>query len=245
MIRWLSNWPEVWSAYRSARPLPPLKFRSGLTLHHGPHDSPVAVLHEIFGERQYSRHLEGPLDGLMIDLGANIGGVAVDYAKRSRLLRVHAYEPNPSTNSVLRHNVEANGLTDRVTVYQEAVGRERGELTIWTNMHSMMVTGYSKTPPLPGAVATRVDLIDLNEVVRRAGGGPVTLLKMDTEGAEADTLEGATPSTLEAIRQIILEYHDSLCPDALSRCKKVLEGAGFRCLVRPFSAKQGLLYARR
>lgn len=245
MIRWLSNWREVWSAYRADLPLPPLNLRSGVVLHHGPHDSPVATLHEVFGERQYDRHIEGPSEGVMIDLGANIGAVTLDWASRSRRLRVHAYEPNPLTNGVLRRNVEANGLADRVTVYDEAVGREAGELRLWTNMHSMMVTAYSDAPPSRGAVATRVPLIDLNEVVRRAGGVPVELLKMDTEGAEADTLEVATPATLGAIRQVILEYHDLLCPDALARCRKVLEQGGFQCLVHPFNASQGLIYARR
>lgn len=245
MIRRLSNWREVWSSYRVNSPLPPLRFRSGVTLQHGPHDSPVAALHEVFGERQYRRHIEGPVEGVMIDLGANIGAVTLDWASRSRGLRVHAYEPNPATNGVLRRNVEANGLADRVTVFDEAVGRGSGELRLWTNIHSMVVTGYSDGPPLRGAVATRVPLIDLNEVVRRVGGATVALLKMDTEGAEADTLEVATPATLGAIRQMIVEYHEVRCPEALARCKKVLERAGFRCLVRPFNENQGLIYARR
>lgn len=245
MFRWLSNWREVWSCYRVARPLPPLRFRSGLTLYHGPHDSPVALLHEVFGERQYRLHLDGPVEGVMIDLGANIGAVTLDWASRSRRLRVHAYEPNPSTNEALRRNVEANGLADRVFVHEEAVGREPGELKLWMNINSMTSTGYSDSPPAPEAVAARVPLIDLNEAVRRTGGEPVALLKIDTEGAEADTLEGATPATLGAIRQVILEYHSHLCPDAVARCRRVLERAGFRCLVRPINANHGLIYARR
>lgn len=245
MARHLSNWRAVWSSYRARRPLPPLHFRSGLILHHGEHDSPINVLHEIFGERQYAQHINFPLRGTMIDLGANIGAVSMDCALRSVNLRVHAYEPNPATNQVLRQNVDANGLSERVTVHNEAVGRERGELTIWTNMHSMMVTAYSDAPPQLGATAMSVPLIDLNEVVRRAGGGPVELLKIDTEGGEADTLEGATTSTLATISQVILEYHDTLCPDALARCRRVLEGAGFHCSVRPFNEGIGLLYARR
>lgn len=244
-MRWLSNWPEVWSLYRAARPLPPLRFRCGLTLHHGPHDSPIALLHEVFGERQYRRHLRGPVEGIMIDLGANVGAVTLDWARRSRALRVHAYEPNPATNTVLRHNVEANGLTDRITVFNDAVGRESGELRLWTNLNSMTATGYSESPPAPGAVAMTVPQIDLNEVVRRAHGGPVALLKIDTEGAEADTLEGASPVTLQAIRQIILEYHVGLCPDAPLRCKEALEQAGFRCLIRPTNQSHGLMYATR
>ncbi|MBC7933416.1 MAG: FkbM family methyltransferase [Rubrivivax sp.] len=245
MIRWLSNWPDVWSAYRAARPTPTLKFRSGLTLHHGLHDSPVSLLREVFGEQQYRRHIKSPSEGVMIDLGANIGSVTLDWASRSRRLRVHAYEPNPLTNSVLRRNIEANNLADRVTVHDEAVGREAGQVRLWTNVNSMTVTAYGVRPPAPEAVATCVPIIDLNEVVRRAGGGPIALLKMDTEGAEADTLEGASTATLEALRQIILEYHETLCPNASARCKNILERAGFRCLVRPLNENHGLIYARR
>ena len=246
MARWLSNWREVWSAYRAGREVPPLRFRHGFTLDYGQHDDPVSLLHETFGERQYAQHIAAP-DGLMIDLGANIGVVTLDWATRSEGLRVHAYEPNPPTNSVLRRNVEANGLAGRVVVHHEAVGRGGGELSLWTNVHSMVATGFGDAPPRAGGVRVSVPLIDLNEVVRRAGGGPVSLLKVDTEGAEADTLEGATPETLAAIRQAIVEYHNSLCPDALERCRVVLERAGFRCRVMPFkrSRQQGLIYATR
>ena len=245
MMRLLSNWPEVWSCYRARQTPPALRFRSGLTLHHGLHDSPIALLHEVFSERQYRRHLARPVEGVMIDLGANIGAVTIDWARRSPRLHVHAYEPNPATNKMLRHNVEANGLTDRVTLHGEAVGRASGELRLWTNVNSLTITGYSEVAPASGAVALRVPLIDLNEVVKRAGGGPVALLKMDTEGAEADTLEGASSATLQAIKQVILEYHLRRCPDALVRCRETLRRAGFRCLVRETNAYHGLIYAAR
>ncbi len=245
MIRWLSNWSNVWSNYRSGKPVPALKFRSGITLNHGPNDSPIALLHEVFGERQYRRHLSNPVNGVMIDLGANVGAVSLDWAHRSSTLSIHAYEPNPETNKMLRQNIESNGLSDRITVFDDAVGGQPGELRLWTNVNSMAVTGYGDAPPECEAIAMRVPLVDLNEVIRRANGGPVSLLKIDTEGAEADTLEGASPATLRAIRQVILEYHVGLCPDVLARCKNRLEQAGFHLLVRPTNAFHGLLYAWR
>jgi hypothetical protein len=109
----------------------------------------------------------------------------------------------------------------------------------------MTTTGYRETPPERDAVAVNVPLIDLNEVVRRADGGQIALLKMDTEGAEADTLEGADANTMQAIRQVIVEYHEGLCPNAASRCKQVLEQSGFRCLVRSVTSVNGLIYAWR
>lgn len=245
MIRWLENWPEVWSSYRARKPLPPLRFRRGFTLHYGSHDDPVSLLHEIYGERHYTRYVTVPTEGVMVDLGANIGVVTLDWARRVQQLRIHAYEPNPSTNLILQRNIDANGLGGRVTVHHEAVGGAPGEMRLWTNVHSMIATGYSEAAPRSGAIATRVPVVDLNEVVRRAGGGPIALLKMDTEGAEAETLEGASESTLRAIRQMVLEYHESLCPNALTRCRKVLERADFQCRIRSINSTQGLIYARR
>ena len=244
MIRWLENWPEVWSAYRQQKPLPLLRFRDGFTLHYGSHDDPVSLLHEIFGERHYTKYLTIPTDGVMIDLGANIGLVTLDWASKVRQVRIHAYEPNPSTNRILQRNIDANGLGQRVTVHPEAVAGAPGEMRLWTNVHSMIATGYSDTAPRSGAIAETVPVIDLNEVVRRAGGS-VALLKMDTEGAEAETLEGATAATLRSIGQMVLEYHESLCPNALTRCRKVLEGADFHCRIRPINPTQGLIYAQR
>jgi FkbM family methyltransferase len=179
---------------------------------------------------------------VLIDLGANIGAVTLDFASRSAKLRVYAYEPNPMTNKVLRTNIEVNGLADRVKVYGEAIGRNFGELKLRTNLPSVLVTAYGDTRPTTEAMAVNVKMIDLNEVVRRVGE-PITLLKIDTEGAEADILEGADAVTLDSVGCVVLEYHDQLFPEALSRCKAVLTRAGFDCVVYPANPRQGLLYA--
>lgn len=244
MIKWLKNWPAVWSSYRAGVVLPPLHFRDGFTLHHGQEDDPVMLLHEVFVGGCYRRHLPSTLEGTMVDLGSNIGAVTLDWTSRSTKLNVHAYEPNPRTYDVLSCNVAQNDLAGRVKAYKEAVGRESGELRLWTNGASVLTTGYGTASTAPVGTAVTVPMVDLNEVVTRVGE-PVSLLKIDTEGAEADILEGANASTLSMVLRVILEYHDHLCPDALSRCRTVLERAGFECKVYAANPDQGLLYAWR
>lgn len=243
MMRWLKNWPEVWTAYRNSLPLPAFRFRRGFTLHHGPGDEPLLLLYEIFVDGCYSRNEIG--QGLIIDLGANIGAATLDWASQSAKITVHAYEPNPATNRTLRQNIVANNLSERVTVYDDAVGREVGEIRLWADVPSLLASSYGKVPPAPGGTAIRVPMVDLNEVLRRAGSKQISLLKIDTEGAEADILEGASLPGLRSIRRIVLEYHDSLCPDAYSRCKQILDQAGFRVQTSPINSNQGLLFAWR
>ena len=244
MMRWFNNWREVWSCYRACRPVPALQFRSGVILQHGPHDDLLLHFHEVFIHRHYRRHVDHQIDGVLVDLGANIGAVTLDWANRLPGRQIHAYEPNPATNRTLRVNVSANALASRVTVHGEFVGCARGERTLWANPSSALSTGYGEETPSAGSAAIRVRTIDLDEVVKR-GGQPVALLKIDTEGAEADILEGAAEETLARVRQLVLEYHNQLCPDARGRCLRVLGRAGFRCRIRPANAHQGLLYARR
>jgi FkbM family methyltransferase len=244
MIRWLDNWPAVWSAYRNRQPLPALNFRRGFTLQHGQGDEPLLLLDEIFIEGCYSKRLRTDLKPrVIIDLGANIGAATLDWANQFREASIYAYEPNPGTTQTLRSNIEVNRLTDRVTIYDEAVGRENGEARLWSNVPSLLVSGYGDSPPSSGGELIHVPMVDLNEVVRRIGSDEVDLLKIDTEGAEADILEGANASTLNRINRVVLEYHDQLCPNAFSRCKNVLEQAGFKTRFSAINNHQGMLYA--
>lgn len=245
IARCLKNWREVWPRYTTGRPLPPLRVRRGVTLYHGPHDGPMFLVFEIFADGTYRRYTGGRLDGVLVDIGANIGATTLDWVSRLKQLEVHAYEPNAETCKTLTRNVRANGFAERVTVFQEAVGPTCGPFELWANMPSMAVTGYGDTPPTPGATAVTVPMVDLNEVVRRVGGRRVALLKIDAEGAEADILDGASPDTLRSVGRIFLEYHEDLVPGCLARCRRTLARAGFTCHHVKTASHRGMLYALR
>src|SRR5438270_8770844 len=88
-VRRFANWREVWAAYRTGRPLPPLRLRDGLTLYHGGHDDPIYLFREQFIERVYTRggfYRPAPGD-TVIDLGANIGSFALSLQWQARGVR--------------------------------------------------------------------------------------------------------------------------------------------------------------
>jgi FkbM family methyltransferase len=245
-MRHVRNWQEIWPLYFSGQPFPSLRLRCGLTLHHGNHDGPVATLLEIFGDNCYARHLKPRIGDVIVDVGANIGVFSLYWANRAKKIRIHAYEPNPETHKTLKLNVESNHLNEQITVFCEGVGSRCAQSEMWTNVPSLVATGCDRPAPTPEAIPVRIQIVDLNEVVKRAG--PIELLKIDTEGAEAEILEGASLGALKQIRHIVLEYHENLCPSALVRCQRVLEEANYTCIVEPelrSGERRGLLYASR
>jgi FkbM family methyltransferase len=246
MIAWFDNWSDVWSCHRRGAELPPLRFRRGFVLRHRSGDQVLLQFFEVFRDKSYRRYIAEPKQGTIIDIGANIGAVSLDWATRLPNVRIHAYEPHPATYAMLRENVETNHEASRIATYNEAVGGRvgitglrAGGFSVETTAHGIGATGHALDE-------LSVPMVGLDTVVERcAGDEPIRLVKIDTEGAEAEILEGAHPETLRKIRQFVIEYHDSLCPNALARCERVLTSAGFRCAIRQVLPNQGLLYAWR
>jgi FkbM family methyltransferase len=242
----LKNWPELWPRLlrnRTTAESPALRFRRGLVLRYRPEDLALAQYVEVFLHKIYRQLIHEPRHGAMVDIGANIGAVSLDWASRLSLVRVHSYEPHPRTFATLQENVAANHLPERVICHQEAVGRTAGTLTFHTTDISVLTTAY--TDHTNGATGEfTASTVSLEEVIERcAPDGPVGLVKIDAEGAEADILEGARPQTLKAAGQFVIEYHDTLCEHSRARCERVLSDAGFRCISRPLAPQVGLLYA--
>ena len=240
MFLYLQNWREVWASYRTAQPLPALRFRRGFILNHGPADDPILLLHTVFARSEYgslavrSRYL--------IDIGANIGSVTLDRAWRDPRVKVDAYEPNPLTFETLNRNIHENALDSRVRVFREAVTAQNGVVLLWSGGSSVLSS--TSAGAAVGGVSVSVPTVSLDRAIGRTGSAHVAL-KIDAEGAEVEILESASAVTLAAIDEVALEYHDGIVPDAGARCRVVLDRAGFICHLHPFSADQGILVARR
>jgi tRNA1(Val) A37 N6-methylase TrmN6 len=99
-----------------------LHFRQGLAIRHR---SVFGQLGEVFLLKVYRQFVKEPWQGVMVDIGANIGVVSLDWASRLPDVRIHPYEPHPATFAFLSENVAANHLEPRIAIRQQAASRQR------------------------------------------------------------------------------------------------------------------------
>ncbi|WP_417539728.1 FkbM family methyltransferase [Marinobacter sp.] len=131
---------------------------------------------------------------VIIDGGAFIGDTAVLFAaKTAGDCQIHTFELLEENLALLQHNIERNGIADRVTVNRVALGDERGKEL------SIAVTRLQASMSLMFPGALKVPLIRLDDYVQDMGLERVDFIKFDIEGAEIPALEGA--------RQTIETHH--------------------------------------
>ncbi len=176
----------------------------------------------VFIRREY-----GALEGLgtIVDIGANMGTFAVHAAQCSPDARVYCYEPERHTFGFLKENIGLNGLEDRVSIMQCAVGSYDGlrDLTVGdslTNSFYLVSDGASRQT---------VNCTTLRDILARHELKAVDLLKINCEGAEYEILESCSETDLGRIRNIRLEYHNMSTPERNGRTlSRFLEARGYR-----------------
>ena len=161
------------------------------------------------GTRLLIQRLVKPGD-VFVDVGAHLGlhTLAAARAMGGRG-RIFAFEPFAQSASLLRESVLINGFSDIVGVHEVALSDQAGSAPLFLGA----VSGHHSLFPLampPGRDASSVDvpLVRLDDAL--AGSSPVTLLKIDAEGAELEVLGGAK-AVIERSPEIalIVEYGPS------------------------------------
>lgn len=129
----------------------------------------------------------------VLDVGANVGWFTSLFGK---LVgpdgRVIGFEPVPYNFTRLKEHVELNGLSKNTEILPVAVGKEESIVDIHifenrTKARSSLsplneTTNFTKLP---------VQMITLDDVVKKRGLNDISLMKVDVEGAEYGVLLGA------------------------------------------------------
>jgi FkbM family methyltransferase len=205
-----------------------ITFRNGVTIS-APKDLPLLNLIEEIQIRDSYRIKESRLNAgaTVVDIGANVGVFTILLAAAHPGARVIAVEPGHDNCTFLSRNVAANRLTN-VAIARVACGGRKGEGTLYTrgqgvhhslfnrNMLGTKFTPFSMTPIWP-----LQDIFDEFKVLT------CDLLKLDCEGAEYDILFCSSPSTLQRIRRISMEYHVGFNNHSVAELEQFLIHHGF------------------
>jgi len=150
----------------------------------------------------------------ILDVGSFLGAYAVMMARWGGPgTRVLAFEPTPSSLPILRRHVALNAMSERVEVFETALGSEQGFVELHEHSDPYRNAIGTSDPDGIANGTSRVKLTTLDEICRTRDFSP-TLLRMDVQGFEYAVLQGAR----ETIRKgqgrlkIVLEVHPQLWP---------------------------------
>lgn len=172
-------------------------------------------------------------DDVAIDCGANLGVYTALLARTGA--RVYAFEPDPVAFARLKKRCAA---LPNVTLIPKAVGTAAGAATLYRlkdfatdpeekSQSSSLLDFKPNIDPASGIAVELVDLVAFIKALDR----PVSILKVDIEGAEFDLLQALIEAgCMDRIGAAFVETHDHKIPG--------LEAAGRR--LRDTIAARGL-----
>lgn len=180
---------------------------------------------------------------LVLDVGGNVGFFSWRVRDCCPGARIFAFEPEEANFARLRQSFSALGIAGEPV--RAAVGDHEGSITL----HLRNSFTHSIEPSMHPELASgteEVEMVTLDGFLSARGlDGPVALVKIDVEGAEASVLAGAA-KTLERTSAVVLEYHSA---ENLARCRELIESFGFRCRPKSYWGAgvedEGLLLCKR
>ena len=174
-------------------------------LFRGAYDFPFPLLDD---------HRSGERPPLIVDAGANVGSASRYFLQRFPSATVVAIEPDPGNFALLEANCAAH---PRAVLINRALWPESTRLAL---DHSLAAECAVRThlPAIPSSPSispsssqATCDTLTMQELI--ASHGPVDLLKLDIEGAEAQLFEpGRDLSWLDQVASIVIELHDRYEP---------------------------------
>lgn len=207
-------------------------------------------------ERELERIRDDIDDGVVLEIGANIGYFALmEHQALGGSAEVVAFEPDERNASLLERNLELNDYRDATTIERAAVGPETGtadfKLSSHTNRHRLQLDSVETRRHDTDNVTT-VDMWSIDEYLAANDIAPesVVAVRMDIEGYEVEVLRDLE-RVLEADGPLVLsvEVHTGIRPpEDIRQVLDLLETHGFevvealteRITIDPFAGTKGV-----
>lgn len=143
-------------------------------------DSPLyrMVIEEVFSGQAYPLERLGSfIPTVIFDVGANVGTTAIYFRHHFPEAEIHCYEPDPFNLQLLTQNTSGMG---KITIHPFGLQHENAELPLYQGPHGSAENSlFCETGPHKIVTIRRA-----SEAVMETGVPQISILKIDTEGAE-------------------------------------------------------------
>jgi len=145
------------------------------------------------------------------DVGANIGLTSIPLLSLVPECKVVSFEPAPTTAAFLERTAAASSFGSRWTVVTKAIGSQNEHVDFHLAAAGMdAFSGFYDTKRSGAASSVMtVPVTTLDDVWDHLGRPPVSIVKIDVEGAELDVLRGAQRCFAAEKPCIVLEWNGS------------------------------------
>ena len=139
-------------------------------------------------------------NGLVLDVGANIGNHTLYFCNECEVACVHCFEPITSTYAILKKNIEINNLVDRVVLHCLAIGEKSGKAKVAVYDKNNIGATYLTIDRDGGIPMICIDDMTFDR--------SVSLIKIDVEGFEMQAIRGCLKTIEKDKPYIMIEIRD-------------------------------------
>lgn len=164
------------------------------------------ILREVMDADTYKLSTLPPINGTVLDIGANIGAFSVLANHLWPTTTVYAFEPIASNHALAVKNRAANGLSiekAEALTFHAAVWEHNEGVNIGGTRGGGHVADLGTTTPV--AEQESVDSVTFDQIADHFE--VIDLLKIDTEGAEVEMMLAASPESMRKVQRIMGEFH--------------------------------------
>ena len=131
-------------------------------------------------------------NSVYFDVGANIGLMSIPILHNHPSCKVVSFEPSPNTLSYLQRTAQESIFGDRWQIIGKAAGSNIGNLEFYAAVPELgALDGFKDTNRAGTTRKVTVPVTTIDAEWESLGNPKVSLIKIDVEGAEIQTIQGA------------------------------------------------------
>jgi FkbM family methyltransferase len=161
-------------------------------------------------------------DDTIIDVGAHIGTFTLLASSKAKNGKIISIEPSKESFKIFEKNVNLNDLTN-VNLMNYGVWSKSGKMKLYINEESIGNSIIIKSQN-----EETIDVISLNEIIKKFNIEKINFLKIDCEGAEYEIILKLEEEVLEKIEKISMEVHGGVGKHTINDLMKFLKSNGFK-----------------